>query len=774
MANGDGRTPEQIQADAEALALVQQRLSQTTAERLEDLQKEQQTLKDNVNLLETIDRATNRVVGLGAKKLELDQKALEVLKQQTKLERERGKLQGAALDDRLREIALVEDALDLQRDSYNEAEGAAKRFLGVQKPSGLAQSIVTGAAGTKDFARGLKEILTPANLVGSALMKVAEASVLVGTQLDEATASLSKGTGQFGVFDVQVGQLERSLFQAGVTAEESGAAFNSLFTNVNDFTAMQPTTQFELAQTVAVLDELGVAGDTTAKNLQLATKVLGMTATEAGEFTREILDFSLELGLSQQQVAEDLSNFGPMLAALGKEGPAAFKQLEVQVKATGLQMNELLQLTEQFNKFDTAAQSVGKLNALLGGPFLNTLELVNETNPAKRFELLKNSIDKAGLSFDTMDFYQKKALASAIGLNEQQLALMMRGRLDLINEPEKSARDIEQLAAATQQFQSLAEELKQTVAALAVPLGPVFDLLKGTLNAIQDMAPALPYVIVGLGLLVGAMTRAAVAKGMEAKATLLKAAATAQDTAATLAGNVATIAENTATAASTVSIQAETVSRTAVTAAIEAQTAALTKLTTATATYGTTARTAAAAGAVGGAGAAGGVGLAATLAAFANPATLGGLAAITGAVILLAGAFSLVIAAVGFVVMQFAKLAGNFTNVAQGVRTMVDAINDIEASKAVVFTAAMAPVAAIAIAQAPAAAVAAVAGGATGGGAGGGAGGAAPAININLSINGDELSTAVNSVEVSRYNKGQQSDMYNSIIAMIEQGLVKG
>ena len=38
----------------------------------------------------------------------------------------------------------------------------------------------------------------------------------------------------------------------------------------------------------------------------------------------------------------------------------------------------------------------------------------------------------------------------------------------------------------------------------------------------------------------------------------------------------------------------------------------------------------------------------------------------------------------------------------------------------------------------------------------------------------DELSTAVNSVEVSRYNKGQQSDMYNSIIAMIEQGLVKG
>jgi len=768
MANGDGRTPEQIQADAEALALVQQRLSQTTAERLEDLQKEQKTLKDNVDLLEKIDSVTNRVVGLGAKKLELDQKALEVLKQQTKLERERGVLDDTALDKRLKEIALIEDALDLQRDSYNEAEGAARRFLGVQKPSGLARSIVTGAAGAKSFARGLKEILTPANLVGSALMKVAEASILVGTQLDEATASLSKGTGQFGVFDVQVGQLERSLFQAGVTAEDSGAAFNSLFTNVNDFTGMQTATQNELAQTVAVLDELGVAGDTTAKNLQLATKVLGMTATEAGELTREILDFSIDLGLSQQQVADDLSNFGPMLAALGKEGVSAFKQLEVQVKATGLQVNELLQLTEQFNKFDTAAQAVGKLNALLGGPFLNTLELVNETNPAKRFELLKNSIDKAGLSFDTMDFYQKKALASAIGLNEQQLALMMRGRLDLINEPEKSARDIEQLAAATQQFQSLAEELKQTVAALAVPLGPVFDGLKMLLNGIQELAPALPPIIIGLGLLVGVMTRAAVAAG-------LAAIAKKGETAALLSNNVAQIAANTASGGAAVTAEVETVARGLLTTAIGLQAEALDKLTTATTNYGLAAKTAATSGAVGGAGAAGGVGLAATLAAFANPATLGGLLIITGAVVVLASVFGLVIAAVGFLVMQFAKLAGNFTNVAQGVRTMVDAINDIEASKAVVFTTAMAPVAAIAMSPiGMAGAVATTTGGATDGGAGGGAGGAAPTINISLSIDGDELSTAVNSVEVSRYNKGQQSDMYNSIIAMIEQGLVKG
>ena len=58
--------------------------------------------------------------------------------------------------------------------------------------------------------------------------------------------------------------------------------------------------------------------------------------------------------------------------------------------------------------------------------------------------------------------------------------------------------------------------------------------------------------------------------------------------------------------------------------------------------------------------------------------------------------------------------------------------------------------------------------------AAGGAGGPPPVININLSIDGSEFATVVNSVEVSRYNKGNQSTMYNSIIGMIEQGFAKG
>ena len=43
-----------------------------------------------------------------------------------------------------------------------------------------------------------------------------------------------------------------------------------------------------------------------------------------------------------------------------------------------------------------------------------------------------------------------------------------------------------------------------------------------------------------------------------------------------------------------------------------------------------------------------------------------------------------------------------------------------------------------------------------------------------MSIDGNEFATVVNSVEVSKYGGGTRSSMYDSIIGMIEQGLVKG
>ena len=118
------------------------------------------------------------------------------------------------------------------------------------------------------------------------------------------------------------------------------------------------------------------------------------------------------------------------------------------------------------------------------------------------------------------------------------------------------------------------------------------------------------------------------------------------------------------------------------------------------------------------------------------------------------------------------QFVNNLQLMAVEVANIVDSINEISATKAVAFTASMA-------ATTVAATATGLAGALTGGGKSKPAAPAAPAgppptININLSIDGKEFATVVNSVEVSKYTGGSRSDMYGSIIKMIEQGLIKG
>ena len=163
---------------------------------------------------------------------------------------------------------------------------------------------------------------------------------------------------------------------------------------------MSETNQEVLGKTVAVLNELGVSAENSSKNIQFAIKVLGKTEKQAATLQRELITFAQDLGVSVDQMASDFASMGPQIAALGSKGVDAFRSLEVQAKNTGLQLSEILGLVEKFDTFDGAAQAVGKLNALLGGPYLNTLELVAETDPSKRFEILKDRVDAGEFKSD--------------------------------------------------------------------------------------------------------------------------------------------------------------------------------------------------------------------------------------------------------------------------------------------------------------------------------------------------------------------------------------
>ena len=51
-------------------------------------------------------------------------------------------------------------------------------------------------------------------------------------------------------------------------------------------------------------------------------------------------------------------------------------------------MEGMLAVTDKFDTFESAATSVGSLNSILGGSYLNSVELVMETDPTERMKML--------------------------------------------------------------------------------------------------------------------------------------------------------------------------------------------------------------------------------------------------------------------------------------------------------------------------------------------------------------------------------------------------
>ena len=505
MADLNKELQELTKEKAEAIAEVEQRILDLQREQGRLSQTDLELLKENSEL--TKQKAIIEAEITNQKKLQHDYVMAKNNDEKLALEQQI-KASMELLDLATRKLAQLEEENKLRKAAYNHADNLFKRTLGFMYSDVPETALGAFINDPGNFAKRMAENFGKLGDIGKVItglvdsMATATKSFLV--QQDAAIASFRQATSSTGEFDNVVIGLEESLFGAGVTSAEAAKSVGSLFNNVSDFTMMSKAEQETLGKTVAVLNELGVSTEITSKNIQFATKVMGLNAIAAEKQQRELFKFAQDLGVSATKIASDFGTMAPQIAALGNDGVAAFRELEVQSKATGLQLSEILSITAKFDTFDSAAQSVGKLNALMGGPFLNTLEMVSEVDPSERFRILKDRLDEAGLSFDQMDYYQKKAYASALGLNEQQLALLMRGRIELIQEPAKSAEDIEKLAEQTAQFNTIMDELAQLGRLLVVDVfQPLVPLIKSLANQLQKpWVKNVLLVVVAIGALV--------------------------------------------------------------------------------------------------------------------------------------------------------------------------------------------------------------------------------------------------------------------------------
>jgi len=296
--------------------------------------------------------------------------------------------------------------------------------------------------------------------------------------LFDTEAAFMKATGAISEYARVATDAYLATRQYGVTAAAASESAQALYGTFTDFTFASKTQQQSLTQTGALLNRLGVSYSDYAKNIQISTKALGMSTEEAEANQADLALMARDMGVPVSQLSSQYASMAPKLAKLGSAGHKAFKDLARVSKITGLEMEKILAITDKFDTFEGAADQAGKLNAALGGNFVNAMDLMMETDPAKRFGMIRDSITQTGLSYDEMSYYQKKFFVDSIdGLNDVgDLAMMMSGNLDgLAGATEKTGAEMIELKKAAAATQTLAESWQSLIAAITPALTPLID-----------------------------------------------------------------------------------------------------------------------------------------------------------------------------------------------------------------------------------------------------------------------------------------------------------
>jgi hypothetical protein len=385
----------------------------------------------------------------------------------------------AALEQNLQKTTSLKDTIGTAASALTGIgdgwkASATGAFLSTAQTEGFAAAI--SAAG-----EGLKETFTAENIAGSLLAGVVQQTMKAVVGLDNARAAVSKSLGTGDQYDAVVTQVYQDTQVLGVSSDEAAQAIIGLSQNMAGFGQMSRTAQADLAGFAATMAEVGVDAGTTGQFLTNTTKIMGLSASQSKALGAELGGLASTLGVSLGQITSDFNSVMGDLAIYGKEAPQVFKKLAGASAALGISVDSLVGSMKELDTISGAAAKAGKLNAVLGGQFFDTNELLNASYE-ERVMLLKEGIDQSGKDFESMSRAEKQMLAQAAGLKDTgELAKIMNTSMsDLTKSMEDAGNatgSMDDMKDKAQQAQSAQERLQQALESLAVAIGPLTDAL---------------------------------------------------------------------------------------------------------------------------------------------------------------------------------------------------------------------------------------------------------------------------------------------------------
>lgn len=430
----------------------------------------------------------------------------------------------AMRDNGIEAIKTTEATKKYAKASDNLFEGMRGHvdFLFGDKKTGLVGGMFEFAAAMKSAEGGLgtfgKSFFKAFNFTSIATAMVnnfIESTVGMVTSFDQAAASFAAATGTGDQFTGTMLEMRQEGNALGVTFENSGKALQSLIERQVGFLGASKETQKEIATQVALMERIGISTDTSAELMNVFTINMGKSQKASIEMTKSLVSMGSALGNSQKF----LQNFQESLKTLAVYGEGAvevFSNMAAAARAAGVEVATLTGLAAKFDTFGEAAETVGKLNAMLGSQ-LSSTEMLLMTED-KRIETLIQQVQISGESFDDMNKFKQMAIANAAGItdmNEAQriFGMNMKEYKGYQKDMERQARIQENFNKAIEGTVDFSEKFKQFMAEFVVFVQPITDIATEVLAFMTNLMASASdgtkkFVLLGsaIGLAVVAFT----------------------------------------------------------------------------------------------------------------------------------------------------------------------------------------------------------------------------------------------------------------------------
>jgi len=375
----------------------------------------------------------------------------------------------------------VKPIIDLAKLSKSQIKALAKQLApylktGAKGGVGTGVGVGIGMGGmdlAKDIAmggleKGVDEVQVALDAVQESLGvqipqsmgQLAGQILKLRINLDDLSKDVGRATGLFTKLGGQLEEISERNRDLGVTFERTSKAMIGLDQGFSLLASSTKKQRQETLRFTFALENLGVAAEDSGKGLEVFARGTAMSQEAARKSTERLIQLSRQISYKggPAQMMRDIAEIGPMIAKFGTDSERVMGDLAKEARKTGLSMKQIYDVSDQFDTFEGALETAGKLNAQFGLGLSSTALL--RADDAQRKQIIVDSFQAQYGSFEGLgDRRQKQFMAEALGLGDNVAAArqyfegepLTTTAVDSLEQSAKKQTKVSEMGAATQE-----------------------------------------------------------------------------------------------------------------------------------------------------------------------------------------------------------------------------------------------------------------------------------------------------------------------------------